>query len=77
MAAIETIYGEIMDYLVKTGFGGYVDTIDHDYKNACSIRQHRPPYETTYTDPKTKNERSHAGLFLLNGVASLPICEVR
>jgi hypothetical protein len=77
MAEMRTIYNEIMADLVSKGFGGIVSQIDPYYKNDCSIRQNQPPYETTYTDLKTKNERSPTALFLLDGGASLPIREVR
>lgn len=65
------IYEEIMADLTKKGFGGLVESIDHDYKNDDSI--HQPPYGTTYTaKTKTKNEKYPAGSFLLSGGDSLP-----
>jgi hypothetical protein len=60
--SIRKIHDEIMADLETKGFGGYIDRL-HDYKNG-SIRQHLPPYDTTYTQPKTKNA-SPAGFYLL------------
>jgi hypothetical protein len=74
MAELRTIYDEIMADLVSKGFGGLVQQLDHDYKNASSALP-KSVVDTSYTEnEKTKNCRLAA--VLNGGESSIISCEV-
>jgi hypothetical protein len=67
MSIFEEMYKETVADLRAKGLGGIVEIVEHyNHKNGCvsSPRQHLTPYDTTYTDLKTKNENP-AGFYLL------------
>ena len=69
MTEIRQMYNEIMAYLIQTGFGGYVDKIDHNYKNGLlgdtSSNKNEAPQHTA-----KKNEENPASLYLPGGASS-------